>query len=572
MKKVLIGHRGVGKSAFLQRHAKYFPLVRHFDLDQEIENRLQSSIQDFFLKKSESEFRQIEQEIFRKLTKENPEYVIALGGGFDIGSLPSEVEKLLICRRTDIDGRIFLNRPRLEPELSPLAEYKLRHHIRENVFLKNADSIYDLPEGLTSPDTIERQVVNRDFNVADAFYTLSHQDLSMLEERLKNFKNIELRTDLLADEIIHKLLTDYPGHRWLVSIRSSSHSRFPEASFRDVDIGFYVQGCQIVSSHADDIDTGIRQLSEVSEKIHLKLSPLVDSFEDLQKGHNWQQADSENRSFLPRSGSGKWLWFRQLSRYLQKLNFLRNFTNALDQPSLTEWLMLPLVRPLAWAAVLGSPVHHSRSPEIHKNYFADRKSFFTRITMTMAEIEFGLEFVIRLGLKYAAVTSPLKESVCQQADFRTETAGRLDSANTLFVNNESITCENADLAGFSGLVKNFPAGAKVAVWGGGGTLKLMQSVLPEAYFYSSRTGQLRNANLPELRTYDYLIWAAPRREEPAWPADHLIVKTLVDLNYTENSPGLEFAAQRKIGYINGLEMLVLQAEKQQEFWSQCERK
>lgn len=571
MKKVLIGHRGVGKSAFLQRHATYFPLIRHFDLDQEIENHLQSSIQDFFLAKGETEFRQIEQDIFLKLASENPEYVIALGGGFDIGSLPPQIEKLFLRRRTDIDGRIFLNRPRLEPDLGPLAEYKLRHPIRENIFLKYADLIYDLPEGLTSPDSVERQVVNRDFNVADAIYTLSEQDLSRLEELLKNFQYIELRTDLLANEIIRNLLADYPRHGWLVSIRSNSYSRFSEASFRDVDIGFYFQGCQIVSSHAGDIDTGIAQLAGVSERIHLKLSPLVENFEDLKKGHEWQQADSENRSFLPRSGSGKWLWFRQLSKYYQKLNFLRNFTTALDQPSLSEWLELPLVRPLAWAAVLGSPVHHSHSPSIHKDFFAARSSFFGRIAMTSAEVEMGLKFVIGLGLKYAAVTSPLKESAFRRAEFKSEIAIRLESANTFFVNNEAITCDNTDLAGFSGLVKNFSAGATVAVWGGGGTLKLMQSVLPTAYFYSSRTGQLRNENSSELSSYDYLIWAAPQREAPVWP-EGLTVKTLVDLNYSENSPGLEFAARRNISYINGLEMLVLQAEKQQEFWSRCERK
>lgn len=572
MKKVLIGHRGVGKSAFLQRHAVYYPQVPHFDLDQEIENYLQHSIQDFFLNQSESEFRQIEQDVFRKLTTENPEYVIALGGGFNIGSLPSEIEKLLISRRTDIDGRIFLNRPRLEPELSQLDEYKIRYNSRDKIFLKSADSIYDLPEGLTLPDKIERRIVAGEFIVTNAFYTLSLQDLSRLEERLKNFKNIELRTDLLADEIIYKLLTAYPGHRWLISIRSGSGSRFLEAAFRDVDIGFYCQGCQIVSSHANDIDTGITQLSGVSERVHLKLSPVVESFEDLKKGYEWQQADSENRSFLPRSASGKWIWFRQLSKYFQKLNFLRNFTKAPDQPSLTEWLDLPSARPSAWAALLGSPIHHSHSPAIHKDYFVERGSFFGRIAMNNADLETGLKFSIGLGLKYAAVTSPLKKSVWQLADFKSEIADRFESANTLYVSNDGITCDNTDLVGFSGLVKNFPAGTKVAVWGGGGTLKLMQSVLPAAYFYSSRTGQLRNERSADSSTYDYLIWAAPRRDEPVWPADELTIKTVVDLNYSENSPGLEFAARRNIRYINGLEMLVLQAEKQQEFWSWCECK
>ena len=572
MKKVLIGHRGVGKSALLLRHAGYFPEVRHFDLDLEIEKYLKCSIQEFFLQKNEAEFRQLEQEIFRKLIAENQDYVIALGGGFDVGSVPPTVEKTFIRRCTDSDGRIFLNRPRLEPELSPLAEYKLRHEDRENIFLKNADSIYDLSEGLNTADTIERQIVDQSYSVLDAFYTLCRQDLSRIEYRIKTFKNIELRTDLLSGEIIHKILADYPEHRWLVSIRSDSFGYFPEARFRDVDVGFYVEGCQILSSHADDIETGIQQLSEVSESIHLKLCPKIGNFEDLKKGHEWQQADSENRSFLPRSDSGKWNWFRQISKYLQALNFLRNFTQSLDQPSIFEWLVLPQQRPLAWAAVLGSPVHHSRSPVIHKNYFAERKSFFTRIEMTAAELESGLEFVIALGLKYAAVTSPLKEPVYRVAEIKSELAVRLDSANTLFVNDKAVMCENTDLAGFTLLVKNFPAGATVAVWGGGGTLKLMQSLLPEAHFFSNRTRQLRSGISAGLKAYDFLIWAAPRHKELGWPSDHMIVNTVVDLNYTENSPGLEFAARRKISYINGLEMLELQAEKQQEFWSRCERK
>lgn len=572
MKKVLIGHRGTGKSAFLRRHAIYYPEIPHFDLDSEIEKHIQCSIQDFFLRQNESAFRQLEQEIFGKLTSENSDFVIALGGGFDISGLPREIEKVLIRRASDADGRIFLDRPRLEAELNPLAEYKLRYELREKLFLHSASSIYDLPEGLSTPDAVEQQVVTENFTVSDAFYTLTRQDLSRIEARLKAFKKIELRTDLLEGEIIQKLLSDYPQHQWMVSIRSGEGSKFSEATFRDVDVSYYVKGCQILSSHADDIDAGIKQLSEVTEKIHLKLSPLVENFEDLKKGHEWQQANAENRSFLPRSDSGKWLWFRQLSKYLQRLNFLRNFTSVMDQPSVTDWLVLPAERPKTWAAVLGSPVHHSRSPVIHKNYFADRNSFFTRISMNATEIDPGLKFIIGLGLNYAAVTSPLKQLISRLADVSSEIAGHLDSANTFYLSNGAIICENTDLEGFSGLVKNFRDGATVAVWGGGGTLKMMQSVLPEAYFFSSRTGQLRNADRSELKTYDYLIWAAPRRDETVWPAAQLNAKVLVDLNYTANSPGLEFAALHKISYINGLEMLELQAQKQQDFWSHCERK
>jgi shikimate 5-dehydrogenase len=41
---------------------------------------------------------------------------------------------------------------------------------------------------------------------------------------------------------------------------------------------------------------------------------------------------------------------------------------------------------------------------------------------------------------------------------------------------------------------------------------------------------------------------------------------LVDLNYTEDSPGREYALQVGAEYVSGLRMFQVQAEKQREFW------
>lgn len=573
MKKVFIGHRGVGKTELLKRHATHYPEIKHFDLDDQIEKHVKCTVSDYFQKYGESEFRKIEAEVFRKLVEENSNYVVSLGAGFDVSELPKDIEIIYVCRTTDKDGRIFLNRPRLEGSLSPLEEYKKRFDSRNAKFLKFANKIYYMPEGdISAVNETEKTVLTENFAIQDAYYTLSSQDINNVETLLKLYKNIELRTDLLSHEIIQGLLNRFSEHNWLVSVRTPEPINFINANNIDVDFRYYIKGCQILSSHADKIDEGIKQLSEIKEKLHLKLCPLVETFTDLIKGYNWQRQDPENRSFLPRSVNGKWIWYRQLSKYLQKINFIRNFTEVMDQPSLSEWLLLPAEKSNGWGAVLGKPIHFSRSPLEHQNYFLERKSFFTKIEISSEELESYIKFLIDLGLKYAAVTSPLKETAFKISNNKTEFVDELKAANTLFIEGQQISSHNTDFMGFKELVKNIKATDKVAIWGGGGTLGMMKKILPVAHLYSSQTGKLRQMADLGLRSYDYLIWAAPRSAQFQWPEDNLEIKELIDLNYTENSLGLEFAAHRKIRYTSGVGMFRLQALKQQEFWSLNERK
>ncbi|MEQ1723635.1 MAG: shikimate synthase, partial [Pseudobdellovibrio sp.] len=176
------------------------------------------------------------------------------------------------------------------------------------------------------------------------------------------------------------------------------------------------------------------------------------------------------------------------------------------------------------------------------------------------------------GLKYAAVTSPLKETAWSISNKNTPASAELKSANTLYVNGAELFSHNTDLDGFKELTLMIKPTDKIAIWGGGGTLDMMKRVLPEAHLFSSQTGQLRNTSQIALAEYDYLIWAAPRSELTQFPSDDLRINAVIDLNYRENSMGLEFAASRKIDYTSGLNMFKLQAEKQRVFWSDSERK
>lgn len=579
MKRVFIGHRGTGKTDLLKRHQQSFPEVPHLDLDQEIENHIGEPLSDYFHQQGEEKFRQIEQDVFKNLTSrllsQQQGFVIALGAGFNVSALPHDIEVVLVRRLSDPDGRIFLNRPRLNTEMSPLDEYHQRYRQRESRYVEAADWVYHMPEGIEdagpAAHALEQSVLHRDFVVENAYYTLTAQELPQIEQLLRNFSKIELRTDLLEAEYIESLLERYPWHEWLVSVRSGMELNWKRIPLLDADIHYYREGCQIISCHEDHIDYAIRQLEPFVGKGHLKLSSLVDSIDGLITGYRWQQADPENRSFLPRSSFGRWVWFRQLSSYWQSLNFIRNRTEMADQPSWFEWLSLPEVTPEYWAAVLGRPVHASRSPMQHHEFFHRRKMFFTRVSLNEEEFRQHHGFLSELKLGYASVTSPLKEVAFQISQNPTSVAQALHAANTLMWKEESWCAHNTDLEGFKSLTQHAAVGAqtRIAIWGGGGTLQMMKDVLPQAISYSSQTGKVRDPqNKNEKTSFDILVWAAPRLEKTLFPSEELQVKEVIDLNYVDHSMGLEFAANRKIRYTSGLEMFRVQALHQQKFWEQ----
>lgn len=573
MKRILTGHRGTGKTSLLERHRQYVSHVPHFDLDEEIEKEMDQSLEEYFTRVGETEFRKTEKKVFRRLVETNRHFVIAPGAGFDVALVEADVEVIYVSRNTDIDGRIFMNRPRLETDMPPLQEYRRRFEKRQTLFMRRADMIYHLPEGLEQADATEKKILSGHFRVDGAYYTINMSEVARLTQLMHQYSLIELRTDLIAAPLIEDILEKYPEHQWLVSIRNTEHIELKNAQSVDADYWYYRPGMpniHVVSSHVDSVDEGIHQLGEVREPLHLKLCPRVESFSDLATGYRWQQRDPENRSFLPRSSDGRWVWFRQLGKYLQKLNFVKGFLEVPDQPSVYEWLVLPDNDPAVWAAVLGQPVHFSRSPLRHRDYFLARNSFFTRVQMNENEFEKHLDFLIELGLCYAAVTSPLKKAAYGAAKVRTPEAQRLQAVNTLWLKGHELHGHNTDEAGFRALTAKLPPTASVAVWGGGGTLSMIQSVLPQAESYSSRTGQARGAGI-ERTAYDYLIWAAPRYESTLYPPDTMSIGHIIDLNYFDNSMGLEFAANRKTGYTSGLEMFNEQARQQQKYWSEHER-
>ncbi len=573
MKRVLIGHRGSGKTSLLRRHQNYFPVIKHFDLDQELQIKYQSTVQDFFKSDGEQKFREAELATYNEITKKNSSYVISLGAGFNTAHIHATDEIIFVSRNTDSEGRIFLDRPRLDENLRPLAEYQNRYNQRNLLFREKADFIYHLPEGLLEPQQTEKMLLKYEFEIKDAYYTLSFKELTHVSRLMKIFKKIELRTDLLTQEDILELLKKYPEHHWMVSFRTADFFEVAEEEV-DVDIQFYKnQKCSIISTHEDHIDLALDQVQKYEQKFHIKLSPRIESFSELIKGYDWQQKNPSQRSFLPRSLNGKWNWYRHLSKYQQKINFLRNFNEQADQPSIFQWLNLPLQKPDHWAAVLGKPIFFSRSPIQHQDFFNQRKSFMCEIEIDPDELKKNLAWLLMIGLKYAAVTSPLKEVAFDLGRYTTEKAQKFRSANTLLLKDNKLFAHNTDVDGFTKFVVDIKNRQnEIAVWGGGGTLSMIRSVLPQATYFSSQTGLEREIHQANRKDFKILIWAAPRLPDTLYPPTHWPLEIIYDINYVENSMGLEFAQKLKSNrtnmiYKSGLEMFFEQARKQQEFWS-----
>ena len=123
------------------------------------------------------------------------------------------------------------------------------------------------------------------------------------------------------------------------------------------------------------------------------------------------------------------------------------------------------------AAVLGSPIAHSRSPHLHLAAYRALGLVdwtYERIECTAAELPslvggFGPEWV---GV---SVTMPGKFAALRVADERTTRAREVGSANTLVRTPTGWLADNTDIDGVTGALGDGFCGSTAAVLGSGGT-------------------------------------------------------------------------------------------------------
>ena len=149
---------------------------------------------------------------------------------------------------------------------------------------------------------------------------------------------------------------------------------------------------------------------------------------------------------------------------------------------MTELPRIPL------AGVIGSPIAHSKSPQLHRHWLKTYgiAGHYIPVDVSVDNLENVLRTLPQMGFVGVNLTIPHKEKVMEIADLVTDRATLIGAANTLiFRKDGKIHADNTDGYGF---IENLKAGAPqwnprsgpAAVLGAGGAARAVISSLLEA--------------------------------------------------------------------------------------------
>lgn len=172
------------------------------------------------------------------------------------------------------------------------------------------------------------------------------------------------------------------------------------------------------------------------------------------------------------------------------------------------------------AGVIGSPIAHSKSPQIHGHWLKNLGIQGAYIPMDVAaeHLEQVLRTLPKMGFVGANITVPHKEAVMEIVDIITDRAALIGAVNTLiFRADGKIQGDNTDGYGFlenlkSGAPDWDPKAGPAAIFGAGGAARaviasLLDAGVPEILL-SNRT-RVRADNLktvfgPRVTVYDWV--------------------------------------------------------------------
>lgn len=192
-------------------------------------------------------------------------------------------------------------------------------------------------------------------------------------------------------------------------------------------------------------------------------------------------------------------------------------------------------------AVVGNPIEHSRSPEIH-HAFAAQTGAALRYERLLAEPD-SFELVVRAffagGGHGLNVTVPFKEAACELADECTDRARRAGAVNTLKPQPDGrLLGENTDGIGLlTDLLDNVQvpvAGQRILIVGAGGAVRGVLPTLlaekPESVHLVNRTRQRAEDLLAFVGTDGVRCLAGGLDDVPATPFDLIVNATSAGLH------------------------------------------
>jgi len=140
------------------------------------------------------------------------------------------------------------------------------------------------------------------------------------------------------------------------------------------------------------------------------------------------------------------------------------------------------------AGVIGSPIAHSRSPQLHGHWLArlGLRGFYIPMDVAAENLEDVLRMLPKAGFRGVNITVPHKERALALADVVTDRARAIGAANTLTYDSEGrMSADNTDGYGFIANLRQAapswaPEHGPAAILGAGGAARAVIAALLEA--------------------------------------------------------------------------------------------
>ena len=122
--------------------------------------------------------------------------------------------------------------------------------------------------------------------------------------------------------------------------------------------------------------------------------------------------------------------------------------------------------------VIGNPIKHSLSPQLHKYWFGKNKinAEYKKLKIDQKQIKKILDKIRKKQIEGINVTIPFKNSVLKYLDILEGDAKKTSSVNTIYLRKQNLIGDNTDVYGFAfGILKKIKSKIKAAgIIGAGG--------------------------------------------------------------------------------------------------------
>jgi len=247
--------------------------------------------------------------------------------------------------------------------------------------------------------------------------------------------------------------------------------------------------------------------------------------------------------------------------------------------------------------VIGNPIKHSLSPQLHKYWFGKNKinAEYKKLKIDQRQIKKILDKIRKKQIEGINVTIPFKNSVIKYLDILEGDAKKTSSVNTIYIRKQKLIGDNTDVYGFAfGILKKIKSKIKAAgIIGAGGVtssiiLALIKKGVRKIYITNRTFSKLKvfkkkfrgiifpvrwNEHLKVFRQVQILINVSSLgmqgQKDLKFDFSTFDKKiNVVDIVYNpENTKFLKDARRYGHKAFSGLDMFVYQAQKAFYIWN-----